>query len=98
MDRSQPRKGLLIIAMASCVVLGAFDASAAGSASRPSGGGSQGGVLAPSASPYAILAPITLSNTPKGEGRAAFQGRPSLCPPGEHEIATDFGWRCKPGW
>jgi hypothetical protein len=98
MGRNQAGKALLITATASWVVLVVLNASAAGSASRPSGGGSQGGVLASSASPYAILAPATLSNTPGGEGRAAFQGRPSLCHAGEHEIATDFGWRCKAEW
>jgi hypothetical protein len=98
MGRKEARTALSIIATASWVVLGALNASAASSTSRPSSGGSQGGVLASSASPYAILAPATLLNTPGGEGRAAFQGRPSLCQPGEHEIATDFGWRCKAQW
>jgi hypothetical protein len=82
-----------IITIAAACALGASNASAASSIPGPSG---QGGVLAPAASPYALLAPVTLANTPGGQGRAAFEGRPSLCLRGEHEIPTDFGMRCRP--
>jgi hypothetical protein len=51
--------------------------------------------IPPETSPYAILAPVTVSSTLGSEGRAAYEG--SLrCPPGAHQIATDFGMRCKP--
>jgi hypothetical protein len=46
-------------------------------------------------SPYAILAPVTVSPTLGGEGRAAYDGS-SRCPPDTHRIATDVGMRCKP--
>jgi hypothetical protein len=86
---------IFYIATAAAFAIGASQASASG-VGIPGGSGSQGGVLAPAASPYALLAPVTLENTPGGEGRAAFEGRPSLCPPGAHEIATNSGIRCKP--
>lgn len=82
-----------VAAVAACAVF--VSQASAGSVAIP-GTGSQSGVLAPSASPYAILAPVTLENTPGGEGRAAFEGRPSLCPPGAHEVAANSGLRCKP--
>ena len=57
-----------------------------------------GGDLAAAASPYAILAPITVERTPSGAGRAAFEGDWSggswSCPPGAPLLNGD-GWRCK---
>jgi hypothetical protein len=92
---ARPMGVLGIAAMAVACVFCVSPASASG-VGIPGGSGSQGGVLAPAASPYALLAPLTLENTPGGEGRAAFEGRPSLCRPGAHEIATNSGIRCKP--
>jgi hypothetical protein len=87
---------IIFIATAAAFAFGAPLASAAGGGIPGSSGSHQGGELAPAASPYAILAPVTIENTPGGEGRAAFEGRPSLCSPGAHEIATNSGIRCKP--
>ena len=87
---------IFILAMAAPWAICASQAIAAGASIPGASGSSHGGVLAPSASPYAILAPSTLENTPGGEGRAAFEGRPSLCHPGSHEIATNSGLRCAP--
>jgi hypothetical protein len=90
------RKALLIAATLASLAFGASQAGALAS-SLPGASGGQSGILAPSASPYALLAPVTISRDPN-EGRAAFQGRASLCKAGETEIATDFGWRCRPNW
>jgi hypothetical protein len=87
---------IFILAMAVPWAVCASQAIAAGPSIPGASGSSHGGVLAPSASPYAILAPSTLENTPGGEGRAAFEGRPSLCQPGSHEVATNSGQRCMP--
>jgi hypothetical protein len=95
MARNSIGKTILGVAIAAACAVCASQASAA-SVAIPGPSGSPGGVLAPSASPYAILAPSTLENTPGGEGRAAFEGRPSLCAPGAHEVATNSGLRCKP--
>jgi hypothetical protein len=97
MARNSIGKTILGAAVAAACAICASQASAAGVGIPGSSGsgGSQGGVLAPSASPYAILAPSTLENTPGGDGRAAFEGRPSLCPPGAHEVATNSGLHCK---
>lgn len=84
-------RSLFIIA---AFALGAAQAGASAS-SLPGANGGGGGVLAPAASPYALLAPVTISRDPN-EGRAAFQGRGSTCRYGEVEVATDFGWRCRP--
>jgi hypothetical protein len=93
MARNLFGKTILLVASAACALY--VSQASAGGVAIP-GPGSQGGVLAPAASPYAILAPVTLENTPGGEGRAAFEGRPSLCQPGAHEVATNSGLRCKP--
>jgi hypothetical protein len=85
------RKTLSIGAALACLALGASQAGAMGGSRH-----GHGGVLSPSASPYALLAPVTLENTPGGEGRAAFQGRPSLCPPGSYEAGGAGGTRCVP--
>jgi hypothetical protein len=85
---------LFLAATIACLTIVAADEAGMASASRPSGG--QGGVLAPAASPYAILAPVTLENTPGGKGMAPFQGRPSECQPGQREIADSTGLRCAP--
>ena len=95
MARNSIGKTILGVAVAAACAIGASQASA-GSVAIPGPSGTPGGVLAPSASPYAILAPTTLENTPGGEGRAAFEGRPSVCAPGAHEVATNAGLRCKP--
>jgi hypothetical protein len=89
---------IFILAMAAAApwAICASQAIAAGASIPGASGSSHGGVLAPSASPYAILAPSTLANTPGGEGRAAFEGRPSLCQPGSYEVATNSGVRCMP--
>ena len=92
MTRNSIGGSILIVAtLARC----ATQASAT-SVAIPGPSGSNGGVLAPSASPYAILAPSTLENTPGGQGWAAFQGRPFLCHSGFHEAATNSGVRCVP--
>jgi hypothetical protein len=94
MARNSIGKTILGVSAAAACALWVSQASAGGVAIP--GSGSQGGVLAPAASPYAILAPVTLENTPGGEGRAAFEGRPSLCPPGAHEVPTGSSVHCKP--
>jgi hypothetical protein len=94
MARESIDRTIRIIAVAAACVVGAAQTSIAAS-SIPGSSKPQGGVLAPAASPYAILAPVTLENTPGGEGRAAFEGRPSTCRSGAHEIATNSGLRCK---
>jgi hypothetical protein len=94
MARNDIGKALFIVATAASLAFCAPHAGALAS-SLPGASGGQSGVLAPAASPYALLAPVTISRDPN-EGRAAFQGRASLCRPGETEVATDFGWRCKP--
>jgi hypothetical protein len=94
MARKPFGNALILATTIACLAVGAADAAGMASASRPSGG--QGGPLAPAASPYAILAPVTLENTPGGKGMAPFQGRPSLCQPGEREIADSTGLRCAP--
>jgi hypothetical protein len=87
---------IFILAMAVPWAICASQAIAAGASIPGPSGSSHGGALAPATSPYAILAPSTLENTPGGEGRAAFEGRPSLCRPGSHEVATNSGVRCMP--
>ena len=95
MKRNHIAKAMFIVATATCVALGARQAGAMGGAN-----GSQSGDLAASASPYALLAPVTVAQTPGGEGRAAFDGNsstsaPSPCPPGMRLIASPNGrWRC----
>jgi hypothetical protein len=84
------RKSMLIVTTLACFAVNVPQAEAMGSGQRHNGG-----VLSSSASPYALLARVTISRDPN-EGRAAFQGRSSLCPAGEYETATDFGGRCKP--
>jgi hypothetical protein len=83
-------KSMLIVTTFACFAINVSQAEAMGSGQR-----NNGGVLSPSASPYALLAPITISGDPN-EGRAAFQGRSSLCPAGEYEIPTGTRLRCKP--
>jgi hypothetical protein len=94
MARNLIGRTILGVALAAACAVCASQANAGGVAIP--GTGSLHGVLAPSASPYAILAPSTVANTPGGEGRAAFEGRPSQCPPGAHEVAARSGLRCKP--
>jgi hypothetical protein len=95
MTRNTTRKGLVIAAAALSLALGAAQSNAMGA------GGASSGDLAPAASPYAILAPITVERTPGGEGRAAFEGMPSngsaQCPVGQHAamFADGGGWRCR---
>jgi hypothetical protein len=89
MARNSIRKVIRIIAMAAaCVAFGAAQVQAM-----------TGSPLAPGASPYAILAPVTVSPTLGNEGRAAYDGNPSgsssRCPPGASEVATNSGLRCK---
>ena len=69
-----------------CVVFGAAQVQAMGGC---------GHNLSLDRSPYAILAPVTVSPTLGGEGRAAYDGS-SRCPPDTRRIATYFGMRCKP--
>jgi hypothetical protein len=90
MKRNNIGAALIITAI---FALGAWRADAM--ASSLPGPGGQSGILAPAASPYALLAPVTITRDPN-EGRAAFQGRPSTCRSGEIKVATDFGWRCRP--
>jgi hypothetical protein len=98
MTRNTTRKGLVIATAALCLALGAAQSNAMGSGGAS---GSQSGDLAPSASPYAILAPITVERTPGGEGRAAFEGVPASssaqCPAGQHVVTFANGgeWRCR---
>jgi hypothetical protein len=87
-------KPILVAAAAACLALGAGQAGAMGS------GGASSGDLAPSASPYAILAPITVERTPGGEGRAAYEGYSapsSRCQPDAHAVSfpNGEGWTCK---
>ena len=96
MARTSIGKIILFVATMTPWAICSSQAFAAGVGIPGSSGSSHGGVLAPSASPYAVLAPSTLENTPGGEGRAAFEGRPSLCHAGSHEIATNSGLRCMP--
>jgi hypothetical protein len=82
-------RAIRIIAMgAACVAFGAAPVQAM-----------TGCPLAPGASPYAILAPVTVSPTLGGEGRAAYDGNSSgsssRCPPSASEAATNSGLRCK---
>lgn len=95
MAKSSIGRTIIFIGTVAAFAFGASLPSVAGAGIPGSSGSHSGGVLAPAASPYAILAPVTLENTPGGEGRAAFEGRPSLCLPGAHEIATNSGIRCK---
>jgi hypothetical protein len=83
-------KSLFLVTTLASFAISVSQAEAMGSGQRHNGG-----VLAPSASPYALLAPITISRDPN-EGRAAFQGRSTMCPMGEYEIPTAAGLRCKP--
>ena len=83
-------KSMLIVTTLSCFAINVPRAEAMGSGQRHNGG-----VLSPSASPYALLEPVTISRDPN-EGRAAFQGRSSLCPAGEYEIPTETRLRCRP--
>jgi hypothetical protein len=83
-------KSLLTITTLACFAISVSQAEAMGSGQRH-----HGGVLSPSASPYALLEPVTISRDPNG-GRAAFQGRSSLCPAGEYEIQSETGLHCKP--
>jgi hypothetical protein len=85
MARSSIGRATRIIALsAPCVAFGTVQVQA-----------NCGRDLPPGASPYAILAPVTVSPSLGGEGRAAYEG--SLrCPPNAHEVATDFGMRCIP--
>ena len=95
MRRNYISKAMLVAATAACLALGAGQAGAMGGAT-----GSQSSNLAPSASPYAILAPVTVTQTPGGEGRAAFEGAPSYqasspCQPEQRLMASpNGGWRC----
>ena len=82
-------KSMFLVTTLACVAINASQAEAMGSHRH------NGGVLAPSASPYALLAPVTISRDPN-EGRAAFQGRASFCPGGDYETPNDAGLRCKP--
>ena len=88
-------KAIFIAATATCLALGAGQAGAMGGAT-----GSQSSNLAPAASPYALLAPVTVAQTPGGEGRAAFEGYPSnsgasSCQQGQRLMASpNGGWRC----
>ena len=91
MRRNYISKAMLVAATAACLALGAGQAGAMGGAT-----GSQSSNLAPSASPYAILAPVTVTQTPGGEGRAAFEGYSSFngsrpCQPGRHLMASPYG-------
>jgi hypothetical protein len=92
-QRNNIGKAILLVSMTACVALGAAPADAR-SGHRHGGGGD----LAAAASPYAILAPITVERTPGGAGRAAFEGDWSggswSCPPGAPLLNGD-GWRCK---
>jgi hypothetical protein len=93
MARNFMHKSIVVVAAATCLALGAGQAGAMG--------GNSSSNLAPSASPYAILAPITVEQTPGGEGRAAFEGNPSVpasrCQPGAHAVfyPNGEGWSCK---
>ena len=95
MKRNNIGKAMIMMATATCLALFAGQASAMGASS-----GSQSANLAPSASPYALLAPVTVAQTPGGEGRAAFEGYPaasaaSACKPGMRLMASPSGvWRC----
>jgi hypothetical protein len=95
MKRNYIGKTMFIVATAACLALGAGQAGAMGGAT-----GSQSSNLAPSASPYALLAPVTVTQTPGGEGRAAFEGNPSYtgrspCQSGQRLMASpNGGWRC----
>jgi hypothetical protein len=95
MKRNYIGKAMIIVATATCLALGAGQAGAMGGAS-----GSQSGDLAASASPYALLAPVTVAQTPGGEGRAAFEGYSSHsgsspCQPGMRLMASpNGGWSC----
>jgi hypothetical protein len=92
--RGVERAGLLMILIA----CGAFGATQAGARGAHRHGG---GDLSAAASPYAILAPITLSHAPVGEGRAALEGDwpggLSSCPPGRSAAPAPDGdtWRCR---
>jgi hypothetical protein len=91
MKRHHIGRAMFIAATAACLALGAGQAGAMGGAS-----GSQSGDLAASASPYALLAPVTVAQTPGGEGRAAFEGYSSFngsrpCQPGRHLMASSYG-------
>jgi hypothetical protein len=97
MTSNNGRKSLVLATAALSLALGAAQSNAMGS------GGASSGDLAPSASPYAILAPITVERTPGGEGRAAFEGMSGAgsaqCPAGQHAVmfADGGGWRCSFG-
>jgi hypothetical protein len=92
MARNFMHKSILVAAATACLALGAGQAGAMGSSSAD---------LAPSASPYAILAPITVERTQGGEGRAAYEGYTSAplsrCQPGSHAVfyPNGEGWSCK---
>jgi hypothetical protein len=91
MNRNNIGRAMLIAATAACLALWAGQADAMGGAS-----GSQSGDLAASASPYALLAPVTVAQTPGGEGRAAFEGYSSFsgaapCQPGRHLVTSSYG-------
>jgi hypothetical protein len=91
MRRNYIGKAIFIAATAACLALGAGQAGAMGGAT-----GSQSSNLAPGASPYALLAPVTVTQTPGGEGRAAFEGNPSYsgsssCQPGQRVMASPNG-------
>jgi hypothetical protein len=95
MARNFIHKPILVAIGAACLALIAGQAGAMG------GGGASSSDLAPSASPYAILAPITIARTPGGEGRAAFEGNSSApesrCQPGAHAVfyPNGEGWTCR---
>jgi hypothetical protein len=89
MRATNTSKSMFMVTALACFALYASQAEAMGG-HRP-----HRGVLAPSASPYALLSPIIISRDPN-QGRAAFQGRPSSCPAGEEEISTDAGLGCRP--
>jgi hypothetical protein len=95
MARNFIHKSILVAAATASLALGAGEAGAMGA------GGGSSSILAPSASPYAILAPITVERTPGGEGRAAFEGYSSAaasrCQPGSHAVLypNGEGWNCK---
>jgi hypothetical protein len=91
MKRHYIGRAIFFAATAACLALGAGQAGAMGG-----GNGSQSSDLAASASPYALLAPVTVAQTPGGEGRAAFEGYSSLsgsmpCQPGRHLMASSYG-------
>jgi hypothetical protein len=95
MARNFMHKSIFVAAATAYLALGVGQAGAMGAS------GASSADLAPSASPYAILAPITVERTPGGEGRAAYEGYSSApssrCQPGAHAVSypNGEGWTCK---